>query len=40
MDDLYVEFMKKGSAKGLDDSCVEDIELLPFVAKLPPQLAK
>jgi hypothetical protein len=39
-DDLYTEFMTKGSSKGLDDSRVKDIELPPFVTKLPPQLAK
>jgi pimeloyl-ACP methyl ester carboxylesterase len=40
VDNLYAEFVKKGSAKGLDDSCVRDIERPPFVTKLPPQLSK
>lgn len=40
VDKLYAEFIKKGSAKGLDDSCVRDIERPPFVTKLPPQLSR
>jgi pimeloyl-ACP methyl ester carboxylesterase len=40
IDNLFVEFLSKGSAKGLDDSCAKSIERLPFVTKLPPQLAK
>lgn len=40
VDNLYAEFLKKGSARGLDDSCVKDIERPPFVTKLPPQLVK
>lgn len=40
VDNLYAEFVKKGSAKGLDDSCARDIELPPFVIRLPPQLSK
>ena len=40
VDDLSSEFMSKASAKGLDDSCVKEIERPPFVTKLPPQLAK
>lgn len=40
VDDLSSEFMTKASAKGLDDSCVKDIELPSFVTKLPPQLLK
>ncbi len=39
-DNIFVEFMSKGSAKGLDDSCVKGIERPPFVVKLPPQLTK
>ena len=40
IDDLFSEFLFKPSAKELDDSCVKHIELLPFITKLPPQLAK
>ena len=40
VDDLLVEFLAKGSAKGLDDSCVKSIERPPFMTKLPPQLAR
>ena len=40
IDNLIVEFLSKGSARGLDDSCVKAIERPPFVTKLPPQLAK
>jgi pimeloyl-ACP methyl ester carboxylesterase len=40
VDDLSAEFIEKGSAKSLDDSCVKEIERPPFVTKLPPQLAK
>jgi pimeloyl-ACP methyl ester carboxylesterase len=40
IDNLFVEFLSKGSAKGLDDSCVKMIERPPFITKLPPQLAK
>lgn len=40
LEDLFVEFLSKASVKGLDDSCVKDIELPPFITKLPPQLAK
>lgn len=40
VDNLFVEFLAKGSAKGLDDSCVKAIERPPFMTKLPPQLAK
>jgi pimeloyl-ACP methyl ester carboxylesterase len=40
VDDLSAEFMAKGSAKGLDDSCLKEIERPPFVTKLPSQLAK
>jgi pimeloyl-ACP methyl ester carboxylesterase len=40
VDDLLVEFLSKGSAKGLDDACVKGIERPPFITKLPPQLAK
>lgn len=40
VDNLYAEFVKKGSARGLDDSCVKDIERPPFVTKLPPQLSR
>jgi len=40
VDNLSAEFLSKGSAKGLDDSCVRAIELPPFITKLPPQLAK
>ena len=40
IDDLVTEFMAKGSAKGLDDSCVKEIERSAFLTKLPPQLAK
>jgi len=39
-DNLVVEFLSKGSAKGLDDSCVKEIEKPPFVTKLPPPFAK
>ena len=40
VDNLMVEFLAKGSAKGLDDSCVKAIERPPFMTKLPPQLAR
>jgi pimeloyl-ACP methyl ester carboxylesterase len=40
IDDLSVSFLSKGSAKGLDDSCVKKIERPPFITRLPPQLAK
>ena len=40
IDDLFVEFMTKGSAKGLDDSCAKGIERPQFMTKLPPPLAK
>jgi pimeloyl-ACP methyl ester carboxylesterase len=40
VDNLYAEFIRKASAKGLDDSCVKGIDKPPFVTKLPPQLAK
>ncbi len=40
VDNLLAEFLSKGSAKGLDDSCVKAIELPPFMTKLPPQLAR
>lgn len=40
IDVLAAEFMTKGSAKGLEDSCVKAIERPPFLTKLPPQLAK
>jgi len=40
VEDLFVEFLSKASVKGLDDSCVKDIERPPFITKLPPQLAK
>jgi pimeloyl-ACP methyl ester carboxylesterase len=40
VDNLFLEFLSKGSAKGLDDSCVKAIERPPFITKLPPQLAK
>jgi pimeloyl-ACP methyl ester carboxylesterase len=39
-DNLVVEFLSKGSAKGLDDSCVREIERPPFITKLPPPFAK
>jgi pimeloyl-ACP methyl ester carboxylesterase len=40
VDNLIVEFLAKGTAKGLDDSCAKAIERPPFMTKLPPQLAK
>lgn len=40
IDDLSVSFLSKGSAKGLDDSCVKKIDRPPFITRLPPQLAK
>jgi pimeloyl-ACP methyl ester carboxylesterase len=40
LENLFVEFLSKASAKGLDPSCVKDIERLPFITRLPPQLAK
>jgi pimeloyl-ACP methyl ester carboxylesterase len=40
VDDLFVEFLSKGSARGPNDSCVNEIERPPFITKLPPQLAK
>jgi pimeloyl-ACP methyl ester carboxylesterase len=40
VDKLFGEFLAKGSAKGLDDSCVKAIERPPFMTKLPPQLAR
>ncbi len=40
VDDLFSEFLSKGSAEGLDDSCVKQIERPPFITKLPPQLSK
>ena len=40
VDNLSEEFLKKASAKGLNDSCVKEIDKPPFVTKLPPQLAK
>ena len=40
VDNLSEQFLKNGSAKGLNDSCVKDIDRPPFVTKLPPQLAK
>jgi pimeloyl-ACP methyl ester carboxylesterase len=40
IDDLLAEFVTKGSAKGLNDSCVKEIQRPPFLTKLPPQLAK
>ncbi|HKA23211.1 MAG TPA: alpha/beta hydrolase [Blastocatellia bacterium] len=39
-DNLIAEFLSKGSAKGLDDSCVREIERPPFITKLPPPFAK
>ena len=40
VDNLFLEFLSKGSANGLDDSCVKSIERPPFITKLPPQLSK
>lgn len=40
VEDLFVEFLSKASAKGLDASCAKDIERPPFISKLPPQFAK
>ncbi|MFY9556055.1 MAG: alpha/beta fold hydrolase [Blastocatellia bacterium] len=40
VDNLFVEFLAKASAKGLDDSCVKQVERPPFMTKLPPQLQK
>lgn len=40
VEELFVEFLSKASAKGLDASCANNIERLPFITKLPPQLAK
>lgn len=40
VEELFVEFLSKASAKGLDASCTKDIALPPFIIKLPPQLAK
>lgn len=40
IDNLFVEFLSKGSAKGLDGSCVKEIDRPPFVTKLPPPFAK
>lgn len=40
VDRLLVEFLSKGSAKGLDDSCAKAIQRPPFMTKLPPQLAR
>jgi pimeloyl-ACP methyl ester carboxylesterase len=40
LEDLFVEFLTKASTKGLNDSCVKDIERPPFITRLPPQLAK
>jgi len=40
IDNLFVEFLSKGSAKGLDYSCVNEIERPPFITKLPPPFAK
>ncbi|HJZ69553.1 MAG TPA: alpha/beta hydrolase [Blastocatellia bacterium] len=39
VDELFSEFLSKGSTKGLNDSCVNQIERWPFITKLPPQLA-
>lgn len=39
VDDLFSVFLSRGSAKGLGDSCVKQIERPPFITKLPPQLA-
>src|SRR5215510_3308134 len=39
-DNLIAEFLSKGSAKDLDDSCVREIERPPFITKLPPPFAK
>jgi len=40
VDDLSSDFLSKGSAKSLDDSCVKEIERPPFMTKLPTQLVK
>ncbi|HXF40454.1 MAG TPA: alpha/beta hydrolase, partial [Blastocatellia bacterium] len=40
IDDLSLSFLSRGSANGLDDSCVKKIERPPFITRLPPQLAK
>jgi len=40
IDNIFVDFLAKGTTKGLDDSCVKEIELPPFITKLPPALAK
>jgi pimeloyl-ACP methyl ester carboxylesterase len=40
LENLLVEFLSRASAKGLDASCVKDIERPPFITRLPPQLAK
>jgi pimeloyl-ACP methyl ester carboxylesterase len=40
IDNLFVEFLSKGSAKALDDSCVKEIERPPFITMLPPPFAK
>jgi pimeloyl-ACP methyl ester carboxylesterase len=39
-DNLFVKFLSKGSAKGLDDSCVKEIEKPPFITKLPLPFTK